>query len=130
MRSKALADVVEAIMGAALLSGGTDVALKAAKALNLPLPGIEEWSDFGQRVEKVFEPVLVQIPSSTIKAVEAVIGCQFERPQFLVQALVRAFYTGAATVVDFGRPDSYLENRCPFNNIRASRVHRGCNIGF
>ncbi|KAJ4482678.1 hypothetical protein C8R41DRAFT_922061 [Lentinula lateritia] len=91
---KALADVVEAIMGAALLSGGTDVALKAAKALNLPLPGIEEWSDFGQRVEKVFEPVLVQIPSSTIKAVEAVIGCQFERPQFLVQALTHISKTG------------------------------------
>ncbi|KAJ3869715.1 hypothetical protein EV359DRAFT_69777 [Lentinula novae-zelandiae] len=91
---KALADVVEAIMGAALLSGGTDVALKAAKALNLPLPGIEEWSDFGQRVEKVFEPVLVQIPSSTVKAVEAVIGCQFERPQFLVQALTHISKTG------------------------------------
>ncbi|KAJ3811921.1 hypothetical protein F5876DRAFT_88014 [Lentinula aff. lateritia] len=91
---KALADVVEAIMGAALLSGGTDVALKAARALNLPLPGIEKWSDFGQRVEKIFEPVSVQISSSTIKAVEAVIGCQFKRPQFLVQALTHISKTG------------------------------------
>ncbi|KAJ4481439.1 hypothetical protein C8J55DRAFT_560005 [Lentinula edodes] len=91
---KALADVVEAIMGAALLSGGTDVALKAAKALNLPLPSIEKWSDFGQRVEKVFEPVSVQISSSTIEAVEAVIGCQFKRPQFLVQALTHISKTG------------------------------------
>ncbi|KAJ3922820.1 hypothetical protein F5877DRAFT_87971 [Lentinula edodes] len=91
---KALADVVEAIMGAALLSGGTDVALKAAKALNLPLPGIEKWSDFGQRVEKVFEHVSVEISSSTIKAVEAVIGCRFKRPQFLVQALTHISKTG------------------------------------
>ncbi|KAJ4466505.1 hypothetical protein J3R30DRAFT_3689707 [Lentinula aciculospora] len=85
---KALADVVEAIMGAALLTGGTDVALKAAKALNIPLPRIEKWADFGQKAQKFApEPISVQISSSTIEAIEATVGCQFKRPQFLVQAL-------------------------------------------
>ncbi|KAJ3766364.1 hypothetical protein FB446DRAFT_794179 [Lentinula raphanica] len=85
---KVLADVVEAIMGAALLSGGTDAALKAAKALNVPLPNIEKWADFGKRSQEVSEPVVaVQISSSTIGAIEAIIGCPFKRPQFLIQAL-------------------------------------------
>ncbi|KAJ3736470.1 hypothetical protein DFJ43DRAFT_1052289 [Lentinula guzmanii] len=91
---KALADVVEAIMGAALLSGGIDVALKAAKALNIPLPNIEQWTDFGKRVQESSKPVSVQISSSKIEAIEAIVGCQFKRPQFLVQALTHISKTG------------------------------------
>ncbi|GAW07656.1 Dicer-like protein 1 [Lentinula edodes] len=49
---------------------------------------------FYLRVEKVFEHVSVEISSSTIKAVEAVIGCRFKRPQFLVQALTHISKTG------------------------------------
>ena len=42
---KQIADVVEAILGAALLSGGFNVALQAAVALGIETYGIHTWND-------------------------------------------------------------------------------------
>lgn len=88
---KVVADVAEAIMGAAFLSGGTDVALRVTKALKIPLPAIEEWSDFARKAEPPSAPVSSQIQSSTIKAIEAMIGSHFKKPQLLVHVLVSMY---------------------------------------
>lgn len=89
---KAIADVAEAIMGAALLSGGADIGLKAAKALNVPLPSVEKWSDFSRKADAPFPPGSIKIKQSTVKVIEGIIGCRFKRPHLLIQALVRAFW--------------------------------------
>ncbi|KAG7097058.1 hypothetical protein E1B28_004446 [Marasmius oreades] len=84
---KAIADVVEAIIGAAYISGGPEVALRTAKALTLPIHGIEQWSDFGRIADQ--NPLPVQ-PTSTwipIHELEAIVGHQFRRPHLLAQAL-------------------------------------------
>ncbi|KAF5393919.1 hypothetical protein D9757_000107 [Collybiopsis confluens] len=85
------AHVAEAIIGAALLSGGVDIALKVVKALCIPLPGIETWSDFS-RGPKVVVGVpsdlpAAQISRNTLEAVEAITGYHFQRPDLLIQAL-------------------------------------------
>ena len=43
---KTLADVVEALMGAAYLTGNLDAALKCAIATDIPLGEITEWKHF------------------------------------------------------------------------------------
>ncbi|KIK65355.1 hypothetical protein GYMLUDRAFT_56087 [Collybiopsis luxurians FD-317 M1] len=89
-------DVAEAIIGAAFLSGGADVALQVVKALNIPLPGVESWSDFG-RGRKIGTPSVTleaRISPSTVAAVEAIIGYHFQRPHLLIQALTHFSKTG------------------------------------
>ncbi|KAF5369839.1 hypothetical protein D9758_001134 [Tetrapyrgos nigripes] len=84
---KAVADVAEAIIGAAYLSAGQDVALRVMKALRLPLSGIEEWSDLGR---KHTAPPLygsVKFNPTNVEAIESIIGCHFQRPEFLALAL-------------------------------------------
>ncbi|KAE9410383.1 hypothetical protein BT96DRAFT_961824 [Gymnopus androsaceus JB14] len=97
---KAIADVAEAIMGAALLSGGTDAALKVTKALKVPLPEIEEWSDFSRKAHAPLAPVSSQIKGSTIKAVEAIIGSHFKQPELLIHVLSRTSKTGAESTYE------------------------------
>jgi len=80
--------VAEAIIGAAFLSGGIDNALKVMKALSLPLPGIEQWSDLGRK--SGVTPLLHGSTTFQVdfKTIEAIIGCQIKRPELLAQALV------------------------------------------
>ncbi|KAG2369893.1 hypothetical protein BDR07DRAFT_1447280 [Suillus spraguei] len=46
---KTIADVAEAIIGAAYLSGGRDIALRVIKALRLPVANVEQWEDFRRK---------------------------------------------------------------------------------
>ncbi|EMD41084.1 hypothetical protein CERSUDRAFT_131598, partial [Gelatoporia subvermispora B] len=95
---KVCADVVEAIIGAAYLSGGQEVALRAAKVLNVGMTDIEQWSDFARRATFITDP-----PASTrthrgflemLRAVEGIVGCRFEKPHLLLQALTHASIRG------------------------------------
>ncbi|KAJ6509901.1 hypothetical protein C8R47DRAFT_1034846 [Mycena vitilis] len=88
---KVVADVAEAIIGAAYLSAGGDCALMAAKAMNIPLPNVEKWSDFGRKLLIPPPTVSAKLEPSALRAVQGIIKHEFKHPHILAQALVRSF---------------------------------------
>ncbi|KAJ7638731.1 hypothetical protein FB45DRAFT_976818 [Roridomyces roridus] len=93
-----VADVSEAILGAAYLSGGRDTALMAAKAMNLPFPNVEKWSDFGYKLLMPPPTVTAKLSPKTINAVEAIVKHKFKYPHLLAQALTHASVSAAERV--------------------------------
>ncbi|KAH9482923.1 Dicer-like protein 1 [Psilocybe cubensis] len=91
---KAIADVAEAIIGAAYISGGREVALQATKALTIPLSNIDRWSDFGRKVLTPPPNVIAKLPPSSIAAIEQIIGHKFNRPHLLAQAMTHSSIQG------------------------------------
>ena len=91
---KVIADVVEAILAAAFLSGGHEVGLQAARKLQVPIPNVAQWSDYA-RLEAQHaaqtQPVSTHAapPSVSAEAIEMIFGSKFNRPELLGQALVR-----------------------------------------
>jgi endoribonuclease Dicer len=94
-----VADVAEAIIGAAFLTGGREAALRVTKILKLIPPepsasGITmfaEWADFGRHALLPAEVVTVQLRAETVQEVEKTIGHGFSfgsRSHLLAQALV------------------------------------------
>ncbi|THH17944.1 hypothetical protein EW146_g2946 [Bondarzewia mesenterica] len=84
---KAVADVAEAIVGAAYVTGGREAALKASKALCIAVPRIDRWSDFGRKALAPPPDVTAKLRPGSIRAVEKIIGHKFTRPHLLAQAL-------------------------------------------
>ncbi|TFY77295.1 hypothetical protein EWM64_g6716 [Hericium alpestre] len=91
---KAVADVAEAIIGAAYITGGRETALKASKALCIAVPRIDRWSDFGRRALAPPPEVTAKLRPGTVEAVERIIGHKFKRPHILAQALTHASIQG------------------------------------
>lgn len=83
-----MADVAEAIIGAAYLTGGREVALKVTKALNIPVPFIDRWSDFGRKALAPPPEATAKLRPGSIQQVEEIIGHRFNHPHLLAQALV------------------------------------------
>jgi endoribonuclease Dicer len=83
-----IADVAEAVIGAAYVSGGRETALRAVKALGLPVPQIDRWLDFSRKVLAPPPNVTAKLRTGTIEAVEAIIGHKLQHPHLLAQALV------------------------------------------
>lgn len=112
---KTIADVTEAIIGAAYMSGGQDNALQAAKALQVPIPLIHQWQDFRRKIFAIPSTPGRPLRQGTTEAVEAIIGHRFRLPHLLAQALVNGPLTGTS----FAR-----------TLIRKSQTHtsvEGCN---
>ncbi|KAI0829411.1 hypothetical protein BC628DRAFT_1360416 [Trametes gibbosa] len=91
MGDKVVADVVEAILAAAFLSGGHERALQAARKLHIPLPNIAQWTDFA-RIGAQHSNTLPSLHTPHIRpgttgAVQALVGSVFSKPELLVQAL-------------------------------------------
>ncbi|KIK99243.1 hypothetical protein PAXRUDRAFT_30619 [Paxillus rubicundulus Ve08.2h10] len=91
---KTIADVTEAIIGAAYLSGGRDNALQAAKALQVPIPLAQQWHDFRRKALAPPSAVTRPLRQGTTEAVEAIIGHRFDHPHLLAQALTHASIEG------------------------------------
>ncbi|KAH7887826.1 hypothetical protein F5I97DRAFT_1952052 [Phlebopus sp. FC_14] len=91
---KTIADVAEAIIGAAYLSKGRDNALQAAKALQLPIPRAEEWRDFRRNVLVPPSNITAPLREGAREAVEEIIGHKFHHPHLLAQALTHASIEG------------------------------------
>lgn len=84
-----VADVAEAIIGAAYISDGREAALKATKALMIPFVEIEEWSDFGRKA-RIPQPNANGSPDPfVIHSIEEIIGHRFRKPHLLALALVQ-----------------------------------------
>ncbi|KAK7049611.1 Dicer-like protein 1 [Paramarasmius palmivorus] len=85
---KTVADVAEAIIGAAFVSGGSDAALQAAKSLNLPItPEIEQWSDFYHLAKTIPRQAPAGTRKLPVEQIEKIIGHRVKRPHLLAQAL-------------------------------------------
>lgn len=91
---QAIADVAEALIAAAYISGGREGALRVLKVLTMPLPGINTWSDFGARVVIPLPHRVAQLRPGSAEAVENVIGHKFSQRHLLAQAMVRPFPSG------------------------------------
>ncbi|KAI0676824.1 hypothetical protein C8Q78DRAFT_48178 [Trametes maxima] len=108
MGDKVVADVVEAILAAAFLSGGHEVALQAARRLQIPLPNIAQWTDFArmgaqQPPASVPAPNVAVLPAYTLEAVQAVVGSTFSKPELLAQALTHGSAFGSAELASYER---------------------------
>ncbi|KAF9247216.1 hypothetical protein BU15DRAFT_39362 [Melanogaster broomeanus] len=91
---KTIADVAEAILGAAYLSGGRDNALQVARSLQVPIPLIQQWYDFRRKALAPPSTVTMPLRQGTKEAVEAIIGHEFRHPHLLAQALTHASIEG------------------------------------
>ena len=93
MYGKIIADVVEAILAAAFLSGGHEVALQAARHLQIPIPNVAQWSDYA-RLGVHYATQTQIVPSApapspmTVDVLERLFGSKFNRLDLLGQALV------------------------------------------
>ncbi|KAJ6516002.1 hypothetical protein C8R45DRAFT_958371 [Mycena sanguinolenta] len=91
---KVSADVAEAILAAAYLSGGSDAALMAAKTMNIPFPKATKWSDFGHKLLIPPSTISAKLKPETLQAVETIINHKFKHPHILAQALTHASMSG------------------------------------
>ncbi|KAJ9053924.1 Dicer-like protein 1 [Entomophthora muscae] len=98
LSDKSLADVVEASLGASLVSAGRSKTLRCFKALGIPIGEIYCWEDF----KKSYIPP--EMPDAyrshelldTAK-IESIIGYSFKNVNFLVEAFTHASYLNATT---------------------------------
>ncbi|KIM21363.1 hypothetical protein M408DRAFT_104950 [Serendipita vermifera MAFF 305830] len=91
---KCVADVAEAIIGAAFQTAGPELALKVVKSLHLPLPFIESWEDFSLKAKVPPPDITVALDDNVLETVEVIVGARFHRPHILAQALTHTSVRG------------------------------------
>jgi len=95
--NKTLADVVEAIIGSALLGGGLfetaglDAGLRMASALGIPVGGAQRWSDYA----KIYVAPKVEHDAHVFDfedqfKIESLVGYKFKNRKLLIQAFTHA----------------------------------------
>lgn len=86
---KTVADVVEAIVGAAYHHGGMCNVLRVMKRLHFNMPEITGWSDFWRSYASSVpsQETPCNLSPSTIEAVQELTGCRFLRPALVAEAL-------------------------------------------
>jgi hypothetical protein len=80
---------VEAVIGAAFLTGGHPTAVKVVHALQLPMPHLHRLGDLKQRLFKQAAAHHSKLSSATVEGVERIAGSKITRLMFLEHALVR-----------------------------------------
>ncbi|EIN10713.1 ribonuclease III [Punctularia strigosozonata HHB-11173 SS5] len=96
---KAIADVVEAIIGAAYLNGGSDNALQTVLDLGIDLSGISSWTDFRRlSASDPGHPQLV-LPSQSVVELSRILGRPVNDRQLLAHALACGGLTGAVPIL-------------------------------
>ncbi|EIW61760.1 ribonuclease III [Trametes versicolor FP-101664 SS1] len=109
MGDKVVADVVEAILAAAFLSGGHEGALQAARRLQIPLPNIAQWTDFTRIGAQQGEQDAgagaagAFVLDDTVEAVQAIVGSVFSKPELLAQALTHGSAFGSSEGASYER---------------------------
>ncbi|KAF9148519.1 Dicer-like protein 1 [Linnemannia schmuckeri] len=117
LSNKTLADVIEATLGAAFLSGGYTVAFQAAKALRIPFDEFATWGDFGRVFleakaakeasrrgeEGLASSLLMSTPLSmanlaAIQEVQKILGYEFKDPSLFFEAMTHASHIRADAV--------------------------------
>ncbi|CAM0138922.1 unnamed protein product [Umbelopsis sp. WA50703] len=95
LSDKTLADIVEATLGAAYLSGGVEMGLKAAIALQVPFDHITEWKQFNETYLESRANLPARAKMHALKHVkldhlENITGYRFKNPLLAVEALTHA----------------------------------------
>ncbi|KAI6110462.1 hypothetical protein EV401DRAFT_1869432 [Pisolithus croceorrhizus] len=94
---KTIADVVEAIIGAAYLSGGQETALKVVKSMQVPIPNVEQWDDFRRKAPPPPSDPTALLRAGSVEAVETITGRQNINPRILGWALIHPSIDGNGT---------------------------------
>lgn len=79
---------MEAIIGAAYLSGDRDLALRVSKRLKVAITEVDQWYDLKLRYAIPKGMLATGLPPGTVADVERIVGYKFKRTEFLAQALV------------------------------------------
>ncbi|KAG0221005.1 Dicer-like protein 1 [Mortierella sp. GBA43] len=100
LSNKMLADVVEASLGAAYLSGGATNGFHAAKVLGIPFGEFSTWDDFErvyseakavrEKEEGKTKTPLTYTQLTTIRDAEKLLGYRFKDPYLFVEAMTHA----------------------------------------
>ncbi|EPS97507.1 hypothetical protein FOMPIDRAFT_1031930 [Fomitopsis schrenkii] len=103
LSTKVLADVVEAMLGAAYEHGGFDLAMQCAEIFGLGL----SWKTLSTHIKEVLEVLEVQkavdLSPPQLELVERMLGYTFERKALLIQALTHASYNGDLVTMSYER---------------------------
>ncbi|KAG0287620.1 Dicer-like protein 1 [Linnemannia gamsii] len=118
LSNKTLADVIEASLGAAFLSGGFTVAFQAAKSLRIPFDEFATWSDFkrvfleakvvkeatrrgeeGSGAPSSLAPAPLSVANlAAIQEVQKILGYEFKDPSLFFEAMTHASHIRADAV--------------------------------
>ncbi|KFH73137.1 hypothetical protein MVEG_00358 [Podila verticillata NRRL 6337] len=103
LSNKTMADVIEAALGAAFLSGGSIVAFHAAKLLRVPFDEFETWKDFARVYHESPTPHIDSNSTSSasipplsseqqrhIDKVQKFLGYSFKNPRLFMEAMTHA----------------------------------------
>ncbi|KAF9913598.1 Dicer-like protein 1 [Lobosporangium transversale] len=96
LSNKMLADIIEATLGAAYLSGGVRTGLKAAKTLGVPFDEFRDWDDFHhvyqsrQAAEVEGGQPKPELTLINLFEVEKTIGYKFKNPLLFIEAMTHA----------------------------------------
>jgi hypothetical protein len=85
---QAIADVVEAIIGAALLSGGEKLAFSVAKILGFDVPRTCDWLDVVSYAPRREIKLQESHNREILEGVMKIIGVPLENPELLIQSMV------------------------------------------
>ncbi|KAI6105665.1 hypothetical protein F5141DRAFT_1189462 [Pisolithus sp. B1] len=94
---KTIADVVEAIIGAAYLSGGQETALQVVKSMQVPIPNVEQWDNFRRKAPPPPPDPTALLRAGSVEAVETITGRQNINPRILGWALIHPSIDGNGT---------------------------------
>lgn len=103
LSNKTMADVIEAALGAAFLSGGSSVAFHVAKLLRVPFDEFETWEDFARVYRESLSPHYISNPTPNasipplssehrrhIDKAQKVLGYTFKDPRLFMEAMTHA----------------------------------------
>ncbi|KAG0092235.1 Dicer-like protein 1 [Podila epicladia] len=102
LSNKTMADVIEAALGAAFLSGGCDVAFHAAKLLRVPFDEFNTWEDFAHVYQESLTHYGSTNPAATlilhlngehlrhIGKIQKILGYTFKSPHLFIEAMTHA----------------------------------------
>ncbi|CAO3597959.1 unnamed protein product [Absidia cylindrospora] len=95
LSDKTLADIVEASLGAAFLSGGLEAGLKCAIAMQIPFDDIQTWSDFyptflASREKLPPRAEISALRSVNMPKIKELSNHDFSNPLLVVEALTHA----------------------------------------
>nr|CAG8438547.1 9096_t:CDS:2 [Entrophospora candida] len=97
LADKTLADVVEALLGAAYLTGEEQAGLKCARALEVPFDDITEWEQFSQWNKNLPRVSIKDHKSVDIKRIEEICGYTFNNKNLIAEALTHASLPNSTT---------------------------------
>ena len=132
LSTKVLADIVEALIGAAYFHGGFAMGIECMKAFDLDL----SWRPLPECIDAMYSRVidLAYYPTTQIAVVENILGYTFRRKTIAVEALTHASYQGDLETISYERMeflgDAVLDMlvtdylyRAPGKDYRPGNIH-------